>query len=329
MRRKIIVGGLLAFVLLAFGGHSLWADVTLSDPDPQTTNGNWTAVVDPSYPLAGLYVINSGNSYSRYDAAGYLILGFNHSEGANIYWGAGEKFITTYTPSSDGAITSLDYSLMARKGSYDGVRAALLLIQDGKYYRSDFYTLTQGSATPLTPIGDTTMIATDFGEFVGKAYDYGTPADGSADFGSNPDFSATGSTIEFGWLGHYDSTLNDPSPSPAAYLMTDAWSVTIHQASIHQGDANGDGMVNLSDLQILGDNWQASGASWSQGDFTGDGNVNLADLQILGDNWGYGAGPDLAFAQAVDHAGIVIPEPATLVLAGFGVLGLLRRRAHH
>ncbi|MCC6679950.1 MAG: hypothetical protein IT445_03515 [Phycisphaeraceae bacterium] len=83
---------------------------------------------------------------------------------------------------------------------------------------------------------------------------------------------------------------------------------------IQPGDANQDGQVNLSDLQILGDNWQATGVPWANADFTFDGVVNLADLQILGDNWGYGTAADLAFDEAVVLAGLVIPEPASLGL---------------
>ncbi len=95
-------------------------------------------------------------------------------------------------------------------------------------------------------------------------------------------------------------------------------------AGFHAGDANGDGMVNLADLQILGDNWQSTTATWAQADFTGDGNVNLADLQILGDNWGYGVNPDLSFDEAL--AQVSIPEPAALSLLGVGAMALLRRR---
>ncbi len=95
--------------------------------------------------------------------------------------------------------------------------------------------------------------------------------------------------------------------------------------SYHPGDANGDGMVNLADLQILGDNWQSTTATWAQADFTGDGNVNLADLQILGDNWGFGVGADISFDEAL--AGVVIPEPATAMLLGLGgLLAIYRRR---
>ncbi len=82
------------------------------------------------------------------------------------------------------------------------------------------------------------------------------------------------------------------------------------------GDANDDGLVNLADLQILGDNWQSNSASWSEADFTGDGVVNLADLQILGDNWGYGVGPDVQ----------VVPEPGMVAMLLLVVpVALLRR----
>ncbi len=90
------------------------------------------------------------------------------------------------------------------------------------------------------------------------------------------------------------------------------------------GDANGDGMVNLADLQILGDNWQSTTATWATADFTGDGVVNLADLQILGDNWGFGVGSDVAFDEAL--AGVVIPEPACLALLIASAAFIARRR---
>ncbi|MCC6682478.1 MAG: PEP-CTERM sorting domain-containing protein, partial [Phycisphaeraceae bacterium] len=74
----------------------------------------------------------------------------------------------------------------------------------------------------------------------------------------------------------------------------------------------------------LGDNWQSTTANWSQADFTGDNVVNLSDLQILGDNWGFGVGPDLSFDEALAVVGV--PEPTSLVLLGLGGLLLARRR---
>ncbi|MCC6679662.1 MAG: hypothetical protein IT445_02060 [Phycisphaeraceae bacterium] len=102
--------------------------------------------------------------------------------------------------------------------------------------------------------------------------------------------------------------------------LYDLW----NESPLHAGDANGDGLVNLSDLQILGDNWQSTTATWAQADFTGDGIVNLADLQILGDNWGFGAGPDVSFDEAL--ASIAIPEPVSLALFGLMLPLVLRRR---
>ncbi|MCC6680605.1 MAG: exo-alpha-sialidase [Phycisphaeraceae bacterium] len=100
-------------------------------------------------------------------------------------------------------------------------------------------------------------------------------------------------------------------------------------AALDPGDANGDGMVNLSDLQILGDNWQSTTATWAEADFTGDGVVNLADLQIIGDNWGYGSGADLTFGEALaQRPGAGVPEPVSLALLLIpGAVALLRRRA--
>ncbi|MCC6681535.1 MAG: PEP-CTERM sorting domain-containing protein [Phycisphaeraceae bacterium] len=94
---------------------------------------------------------------------------------------------------------------------------------------------------------------------------------------------------------------------------------------IWPGDANGDGMVNLADLQVLGDNWHSTTATRNQGDFTGDGYVGLDDLQILGDNWGYGVSSDLTFDQAPQQLGLNIPEPGTLLLLCLGVLAVTRR----
>ncbi len=95
-------------------------------------------------------------------------------------------------------------------------------------------------------------------------------------------------------------------------------------SALHPGDANGDGMVNLADLQILGDNWQSTTAAWAEADFTGDGNVNLADLQIIGDNWGFGVSSDVSFDEALSQ--VAIPEPATCLMLGAGSLLLVLRK---
>ena len=59
------------------------------------------------------------------------------------------------------------------------------------------------------------------------------------------------------------------------------------------GDANGDGVVDGSDVTILAGNWQAgsvgiASATWEMGDFNGDGKVDGSDVTILAGNWQYG-----------------------------------------
>ncbi|MEO0530762.1 MAG: dockerin type I domain-containing protein [Planctomycetota bacterium] len=81
------------------------------------------------------------------------------------------------------------------------------------------------------------------------------------------------------------------------------------------GDANGDGTVDLLDLDILGSNFGTpSGATFADGDFNGDGTVDLLDLDILGGNFGNSAP---AFA---------VPEPTSLVIVLSAAAGIATRR---
>ncbi len=148
---------------------------------------------------------------------------------------------------------------------------------------------------------------------------------------SDWDLSAQDSPFNFS--GRYDAQLNEGGSVDEFGF----WNAVLSPAQIgtlylsvvaHPGDANNDGMVNLADLQILGDNWQSTTAGWGTADFTGDEAVNLADLQILGDNWGYGTGADISFDQALAQVGIVIPEPATIAFIGLALTLGLRRRVN-
>ena len=79
-------------------------------------------------------------------------------------------------------------------------------------------------------------------------------------------------------------------------------------------DFNGDGKVDLVDLDILGQNFGAGpGATMGQGDANGDGFVDLVDLDLLGQNFGFGT------ATAT-------PEPAAAAMLLLGGLGLVARR---
>jgi hypothetical protein len=80
------------------------------------------------------------------------------------------------------------------------------------------------------------------------------------------------------------------------------------------GDANLDGIVDVSDLGILAGNWRTS-AGRREADFNADGYVDVSDLGILAGNWGRTADELAPYEPAAR-----IPEPLTM--ATFGLAGL-------
>lgn len=79
-------------------------------------------------------------------------------------------------------------------------------------------------------------------------------------------------------------------------------------------DFNKDGMVDLSDFNILKANFGSGGATMAQGDANMDGNVDLSDFNILKGQFG-------------QSAAAAVPEPSTMALSLFAMLGglFLRR----
>ena len=66
-----------------------------------------------------------------------------------------------------------------------------------RIYHRDWFTQAPGLNTPLETFARTGLTAAGFGEFVGKAYQYNPPAVGTADFNSQPNFTASGGPIQF------------------------------------------------------------------------------------------------------------------------------------
>lgn len=86
------------------------------------------------------------------------------------------------------------------------------------------------------------------------------------------------------------------------------------------GDVNFDRIVDSTDLNAIGLNWQSTTAtSWLQGDFNGDGNVDATDLNDVGLNWQRNV--------AVQASTASVPEPSGIVLLAIGFAWFGKRRA--
>jgi hypothetical protein len=67
----------------------------------------------------------------------------------------------------------------------------------------------------------------------------------------------------------------------------------------------------------LAASWSGTGKTWADGDYNGNGTVDFTDLSILSSNWNWqwaGAPPQ------------EVPEPASVSLLGLSAIALLRRR---
>jgi Dockerin type I domain/PEP-CTERM motif len=171
--------------------------------------------------------------------------------------------------------------------------------------------------TPYTP-GDTVTL-----RMVYTPPDGGNP--GTMQYfanGSSPgplDFTNTEmGLIDNGYGGMYAQAA--PSSSNSDDFITAVFSnfqfSDLSSAPI-DGDINGDGVVNLEDLNLVKNNFGNMGSPGIPGDGNGDGMVNLTDLNLVKNNFGNGA-PPAGFSA--------VPEPATLALLGLGGLAMIARR---
>ncbi len=115
-------------------------------------------------------------------------------------------------------------------------------------------------------------------------------------------------------------------------LFTNTYAVGLFQPALAAvspmlGDANADGVVDLSDIQMIARNWNTAGPGGNVTGFTtGDSIVDLSDIQLLAQHWNQ----HYFDAAGGGGASVVVPEPGTGTLAGLaGVVCLVaaaRRR---
>lgn len=83
------------------------------------------------------------------------------------------------------------------------------------------------------------------------------------------------------------------------------------------GDVDQDGVVDVTDLDLILATWGDSVAAGTAGDFDADGTIGAGDLSILTANWG---------STLADYGVAAVPEPGSIALLAMGGLALIRRR---
>ncbi len=119
------------------------------------------------------------------------------------------------------------------------------------------------------------------------------------------------------WMGTFGGNGNNLAP---IYVISDV--LTVPAVSIIVGDYDNSGQVEQGDLDIVLQNWGTGTFTGDEATLVGggpfDGTVDQNELDGVLQNWGNTAAPDFS--------GSVVPEPATLALAGLFGLAMARRR---
>jgi uncharacterized protein (TIGR03382 family) len=197
------------------------AEAAVSFFDGVFNNSDWslnviTNAAGAGSTSVGFQVLTGGNpnEYRRIRNNGVV-----SSAGNGSVLGLHMNNFAFYTPSSSGAITSIAYSedsinfLPAQAGNGQGT--GLAIIQNGKNYilRTPALVMPASGFTNWAPNAAPSIVASDMWELSGA---------GILNSSSNPDFTITGSAMQFGfWRG------NSANQNFSTDCGIDNWSVTI------------------------------------------------------------------------------------------------------
>jgi hypothetical protein len=143
-----------------------------------------------------------------------------------------------------------------------------------------------------------------------KRYQFGLTLDDMTDLSGDGNLATTLSTLNR-VLIRYDIAQTPTPPGTAAAPVTATLGID-NIRGIIPGDVNYDGVVDIFDVNLVSAHWAESGPT---ADANADYIIDIFDVNLISANWS-------------PSGGAAVPEPATLLFAAMGVVGLatLERR---
>lgn len=122
-----------------------------------------------------------------------------------------------------------------------------------------------------------------------KAYQDTDPShtlNGTLSVNSTPVTTTTTSPLNYSLntLGFADGSYNIKFSTSDSGGNTNSVTVPVY---ISNGDLNGDGSVNISDLAVMASHWGQTDSNYADGNITGQSTINLSDLAVMAANWGW------------------------------------------
>ena len=240
------------------------------------------------------------------------------------------------------------HSLTINGGTLGGYNSTALSLTIG----TSPYTLAPSATLPSTSTGTMTLHTLSTNANTTLAFNLKTPGTSSvndallvSDFQglslNGGTIAITGSTTGTTSLGYYKAILYinsiqgtgisslalPPIANNIAYTLDishDPGFVDIHRGFL--GDANDDGHVDLTDLNIVLNNLGVATTSWTSGNFDDGTTIDLTDLNDVLNNLGTSFTNPSTSVLSTQSPALSTPEPATLSVLALGALLLTRRR---
>ena len=136
--------------------------------------------------------------------------------------------VFTWNPNLDGLLNSIDFSIRANVtngGSSGAITFRPAIVQDGINFFGPFTTIFDHDPEQTVEYFD--LLATDYVEFT---------SDSTTISGSHPDFSGTGTTLQFGFLSGNGSSLTQSSFSDSEF---DDYSIALNATAVPEPSTYG------------------------------------------------------------------------------------------